>query len=128
VFAATRGLKTFDQYTDPETGKEGKTNVSVTVGKYRGNKLVSVLHTAELQHLSLSREPMLGLLYAYVQVHVHTAMLHGCMCDQQLVCEQHDYRAQHAMVATPRYLTPLRSFVLCPGNGCSQSTASLHQP
>lgn len=41
--AATQGVKTFDHYKDPETGKEGKTNVSVTVGAYRGNKLVSIL-------------------------------------------------------------------------------------
>ena len=40
--AATQGLQTFDHYQDPETGKQGKVNVGVTVGKYRGNKLVSV--------------------------------------------------------------------------------------
>jgi len=39
--AATQGLQTFEHYQDPETGKEGKVNVGVTVGQYRGNKLVS---------------------------------------------------------------------------------------
>lgn len=38
--AATQGLQTFEHYQDPETGKEGKVNVGVTVGQYRGNKLV----------------------------------------------------------------------------------------
>ena len=38
--AATQGLQTFEHYQDPETGKEGKVNVGVTVGHYRGNKLV----------------------------------------------------------------------------------------
>ncbi len=38
--AATQGLKTFEHYQDPKTGKEGKVNVGVTVGQYRGNKLV----------------------------------------------------------------------------------------
>lgn len=41
VQAATQGLQTFEHYQDPETGKEGKVNVGVTVGHYRGNKLVS---------------------------------------------------------------------------------------
>ena len=38
--AATQGLQTFEHYQDPETGKEGKVNVGVTVGHYQGNKLV----------------------------------------------------------------------------------------
>ena len=38
--AATQGLQTFEHYQDPQTGKEGKVNVGVTVGHYRGNKLV----------------------------------------------------------------------------------------
>ncbi len=38
--AATQGLQTFEHYQDPVTGKEGKVNVGVTVGQYRGNKLV----------------------------------------------------------------------------------------
>ena len=38
--AVTQGMNSFDHYKDPVTGKEGKINVSVTVGPYRGHKLV----------------------------------------------------------------------------------------
>ena len=40
-YVVTQGMNSFDHYEDPETGKEGKVNVGVTVGPYRGHKLVS---------------------------------------------------------------------------------------
>lgn len=81
VFAATHGLKTFDQYTDPETGKEGKTNVSVTVGAYRGNKLVSIW-TALRYSICLCSE---RLCSACACPCVHVSTKPGCMRNYQFV-------------------------------------------
>lgn len=41
LFAAKDRGPGFD-FTDPETGKAGKANVGVTVGNFRGDKLVSL--------------------------------------------------------------------------------------
>ena len=46
-FAVTQGMNSFDHYKDPVTGKEGKINVRVTVGPYRGHKLVRPHTTTE---------------------------------------------------------------------------------
>ena len=86
--AATHGVKTFDHYTDPETGKEGKTNVSVTVGAYRGNKLVSFF---------LSYTDPFDMLC----IESCTICQHSLMCMQftvagSLICR--------ALLATPQHL------------------------
>ena len=39
--AAVKGPSSFENYTDPQTGKLGNPNVGVTVGKFRDNQLVS---------------------------------------------------------------------------------------
>lgn len=40
-FAAIEGPSSFENYTDPKTGKQGNGNIGVTVGKFRDNQLVS---------------------------------------------------------------------------------------
>jgi len=79
--AATQGLQTFEHYPDPDTGKEGKVNVGVTVGQYRGNKLVKAaghyyFSVCVAVHVTCSAQAQQTGLTSSVSLHTCIASLH----------------------------------------------------
>ncbi len=64
--AAVKGPSSFENYTDPQTGKLGNPNVGVTVGKFRDNQLVSRVH-----HVSMYATATLSSSHSCLILHDH---------------------------------------------------------
>lgn len=84
----TKGMDSFDYYEDPETGKQGKVNVGVTVGPYRGHKLVGFLAPADSgKHNAGSQSCIWRSLDVFMGLSADSAAL-LCMLTARLQLEQ----------------------------------------
>lgn len=68
--AAVKGPSSFENYTDPQTGKLGNPNVGVTVGKFRDNQLVSRVH-----NVSMFATTTLSFSHSCLVLHDHVPLI-----------------------------------------------------